>query len=92
MFGPAARFPYAEPRSYTPDDAPLEAYLALLDRLGFAPELIELPPARALEEPCIVRGSVGAGPRTVYFHGHFDVVPAQSRAQFEPRREGGRTR
>ena len=34
VFGPAARFPYAEPRSYTPEDAPLEAYLALLDRLG----------------------------------------------------------
>ena len=34
VFGPAARFPYAEPRSYTPDDAPLEAYLKLLDRLG----------------------------------------------------------
>ena len=34
VFGPAARFPYAEPRSYTPDDAPLEAYLGLLDRLG----------------------------------------------------------
>ena len=32
----------------------------------------------------------GAGARTVYFHGHFDVVPAQSRAQFGPRREGGR--
>ena len=34
VFGPAARFPYAEPRSYTPEDAPLEAYLAHLDRLG----------------------------------------------------------
>jgi len=34
VFGPAARFPYAEPRSYTPEDAPIEAYLALLDRLG----------------------------------------------------------
>jgi predicted TIM-barrel fold metal-dependent hydrolase len=34
VFGPAARFPYAEPRSYTPDDAPFDAYLALLDRLG----------------------------------------------------------
>lgn len=34
VFGPAARFPYAEPRSYTPDDAPLSAYLAMLDRLG----------------------------------------------------------
>ena len=34
VFGPAARFPYAEPRTYTPDDAPLEVYIALLDRLG----------------------------------------------------------
>ena len=52
--------------------------------LGLSPELIELPPARELEEPCVVRGTVGAGTRTVYFHGHFDVVPAQARAQFVP--------
>jgi predicted TIM-barrel fold metal-dependent hydrolase len=36
VFGPAARFPYAEDRSYTPPDAPLEKYLAMLDTLGFA--------------------------------------------------------
>ncbi len=36
LFGPEARFPYAEGRGYTPPDAPLEAYLALLDRLGLA--------------------------------------------------------
>jgi succinyl-diaminopimelate desuccinylase len=58
--------------------------------LGFSPELIELPPGGDLEEPCIVRGSVGAGVRTVYFHGHFDVVPAQSPAQFRPLRANGR--
>jgi succinyl-diaminopimelate desuccinylase len=58
--------------------------------LGLAPELIELPPARELEEPCLVRGSVGAGGPAVYFHGHFDVVPAQSRAQFQPLRGSGR--
>jgi succinyl-diaminopimelate desuccinylase len=57
--------------------------------LRLAPELIELPPARELEEPCLVRGSVGAGGPVVYFHGHFDVVPAQSRAQFEPLRQSG---
>lgn len=34
VFGPAVRFPYAEPRSYTPEDAPFEAYIAHLDRLG----------------------------------------------------------
>ena len=45
VFGPAARFPYAEPRSYTPEDAPLEAYLALLDRLGFAHGVLVQPSA-----------------------------------------------
>ena len=58
--------------------------------LGLSPELMELPPARELEEPCVVRGTVGAGTRTVYFHGHFDVVPAQARAQFVPSRANGR--
>ncbi len=36
VFGPASRFPYAEDRSYTPPDAPLEKYLGMLDTLGFA--------------------------------------------------------
>src|SRR5437868_2355180 len=26
----------------------------------------------------------GQGERTLYFHGHYDVVPAQSSAQFQP--------
>ena len=45
VFGPASRFPYAEARSYTPADAPLEAYLALLDRLGFAHGVLVQPSA-----------------------------------------------
>jgi predicted TIM-barrel fold metal-dependent hydrolase len=45
VFGPAATFPYAEPRSYTPDDAPLEAYLAMLDRLGFDRGVLVQPSA-----------------------------------------------
>ena len=61
-----------------------------LDRLGFAPELIELPPTGSLEGPAIVRGSVGDGPELVYYHGHFDVVPAQHPSQFEPERRDGR--
>jgi predicted TIM-barrel fold metal-dependent hydrolase len=36
VFGPASRFSYADDRSYTPPDAPLEKYLAMLDTLGFA--------------------------------------------------------
>ncbi len=34
VFGPAARFPYAQDRSYTPPDAPLAQYLHVLDTLG----------------------------------------------------------
>jgi acetylornithine deacetylase/succinyl-diaminopimelate desuccinylase-like protein len=56
-----------------------------LERLDLAPELIELG-----DDACIVRGSAGHGERLLYFHGHFDVVPAQSRDQFVPRRAGGR--
>ena len=61
-----------------------------MERLGFAPELIELEPTGTLEGPAVVRGSAGSGSRLVYFHGHFDVVPAQSPAQFEPQRRDGR--
>ena len=34
--------------------------------------------------------SVRRGRSVIYFHGHFDVVPVQSRSQFEPRRADGR--
>jgi succinyl-diaminopimelate desuccinylase len=61
-----------------------------LERLGFSPEVIELAPAGSLEAPAVVRGSVGSGEQLVYFHGHFDVVPAQSPSQFEPQRRDGR--
>jgi succinyl-diaminopimelate desuccinylase len=61
-----------------------------LERLGFAPELIELQPAGSLERPAVVRGSIGDDGPLVYFHGHFDVVPAQSPSQFEPQRRDGR--
>ena len=36
IFGPADRFPFATGRGYTPPDAPIERYLALLDHLGLA--------------------------------------------------------
>ncbi len=39
-------------------------------------------------EGACVLASAGTGPRTLYFSGHYDVVPAQSRDQFQPRVEG----
>lgn len=50
-----------------------------LDRLGFD---------NVRCEGACVLASVGTGLRTLYFSGHYDVVPAQSRDQFQPRVEG----
>jgi succinyl-diaminopimelate desuccinylase len=61
-----------------------------LERLGVSAELIELAPTGSLEAPAIVRGSVGSGAELVYYHGHFDVVPAQTDSQFEPERRDGK--
>src|SRR5438309_5140832 len=40
VFGPAAKFPYAPNRRYTPDDAPKEALAALHAHLGIARAVI----------------------------------------------------
>src|SRR6266700_2558791 len=50
-----------------------------LDRLGFDD---------VRREGACVLASAGTGPRTLYFSGHYDVVPAQSQDQFQPRVEG----
>jgi acetylornithine deacetylase/succinyl-diaminopimelate desuccinylase-like protein len=34
-------------------------------RLGFAPELLEVPPIASLKDPCIVRGMAGDGTRKI---------------------------
>lgn len=56
------------------------------DRLGLRYQSFEVPG----ERPCTnLLSLMGQGKPIVYFHGHYDVVPAQSRAQFVPRIEGG---
>ncbi len=57
----------------------IRALLGELMRLGFDD---------VRREGACVLASVGSGPRTLYFSGHYDVVPAQSRDQFRPRVEG----
>jgi succinyl-diaminopimelate desuccinylase len=39
------------------------------------------------EIPVSLSASYGRGDRTLYFHGHYDVVPAQSPGQFQPARK-----
>jgi predicted TIM-barrel fold metal-dependent hydrolase/DNA-binding FadR family transcriptional regulator len=43
VFGPYAEHPLAEPRSYTPPEASLDAYLAMLDALGIARGVLVQP-------------------------------------------------
>lgn len=72
-----------------------------MDGLWLSPEILPVTEAPAvtdatgpfaLEEPCVVRGTAGSadGEGLVYFHGHFDVVPVQDRAQFTAVRRDGR--
>lgn len=60
-----------------------------LERLGFPCEVVEAPGFTGLPRSNILAFH-GEGRRTLYFHGHYDVVPAQARDQFVPRIEGGR--
>jgi succinyl-diaminopimelate desuccinylase len=45
-----------------------------------------LPDAPSGYDPECLLGTYGSGERLLYFHGHYDVVPAQSPAQFQPSR------
>jgi succinyl-diaminopimelate desuccinylase len=51
-------------------------------------ELVRLGFDDVRREGSCVLASAGTAPRTLYFSGHYDVVPAQSRDQFQPRVEG----
>ncbi len=61
-----------------------------MERLNLEPEVIKVPYSGDLEDSWIVRGTVGDGATLLYFHGHFDVVPAQDRKQFSPERHDGK--
>jgi succinyl-diaminopimelate desuccinylase len=59
-------------------------------QLGIAAEVVSVNPVDKQKDAAIVRASVGDGPKTLYFHGHFDVVPVQDRKQFTLVRDNGR--
>jgi acetylornithine deacetylase/succinyl-diaminopimelate desuccinylase family protein len=57
-----------------------------LRELGLPVELLRVPSrsaARAEPRYCVL-SSLGDGRRTLYFHGHYDVVPASAPQQFRP--------
>ena len=62
---------------------------AELDRLGLTYQVAEAPGFPECPRYNLLSFH-GEGQRTLYFHGHYDVVPAQSREQFTPRTENGK--
>src|SRR5882762_7641202 len=61
-----------------------------LRRVGLECERLEAgePKEAASDSPVSLIATYGRGDRVLYFHGHYDVVPAQSREQFQPSRNG----
>jgi acetylornithine deacetylase/succinyl-diaminopimelate desuccinylase family protein len=60
-----------------------------IHRFGFACQRFE-PKTKARNReigPACLLAEYGRGERTLYFHGHYDVVPAQSEEQFRPVRK-----
>ena len=61
IFGPADKFPFTAGRGYTPTPAPVENYLALLDRLGFAHGVIVQGNAHGYDN-CVVLDALARFP------------------------------
>jgi succinyl-diaminopimelate desuccinylase len=72
-----------------------EALARMVRGAGFRATIERIPPPRRIRaaagpEPRYwVRATLGSGKRALYFHGHYDVVPAASPAQFQPRDRNG---
>jgi len=52
VFGPAARYPFARARAYTPPDASIEELLALQQRLGFERVVLVQPRVYGTDNAC----------------------------------------
>jgi 2-pyrone-4,6-dicarboxylate lactonase len=63
IFGPYASFPLAGARSYSPPEAPLEAYLDMLDRVGFARGVLVHASAYGLDCSLLIDALKRAGSR-----------------------------
>ncbi len=61
VFGPAARFPFAPERKYTPADAPKEKLFALRDHLGFARNVIVQATCHGRDNSALVDALEGSG-------------------------------
>ena len=62
VFGPAARYPYQRNRSYTPPDAPLERYRALMATLGCQRHVLVQPSVYGTDNAKLLDTLAVAGP------------------------------
>jgi succinyl-diaminopimelate desuccinylase len=69
-------------------DACVERIAAELDTLGLDYEIVDTGAAGVRRSSILA--FAGDDARLLYLHGHYDVVPAFTREQFEPRVAGGR--
>lgn len=74
VFGPAARYPYALPRSYTPPDALLPAYLSVLAVLGIDRGVIVHPSVYGTNNRITLDALAEAGPA---FRGTATIDPGE---------------
>jgi succinyl-diaminopimelate desuccinylase len=58
--------------------------------LGLEHAVVEVPDSTASYPRFCLLGFLGEGGGVLYFHGHYDVVPAFSRRQYRPRAKGNR--
>jgi predicted TIM-barrel fold metal-dependent hydrolase len=63
VIGATGRFPFAAGRSYTPGPAPLDDYLAMLDRHGIARGVLVQPSAYGYDNSCLLDALESAGGR-----------------------------
>jgi 2-pyrone-4,6-dicarboxylate lactonase len=64
VFGPAARFPFAPERKYTPCDAPKERLFALRDFLGFARNVIVQATCHGRDNRALIDALEAGGEKT----------------------------
>ncbi len=71
-----------------------EAIASKLQEIGLETTILQVPDATSQGSNAHPRYCVlsfyGQGERTLYFHGHYDVVPASSEAQFRPYVQDGK--
>ncbi len=61
-----------------------------LEELGLEHRVVEVPGSKASYPRYCLLAFYGSGDRTLYFHGHYDVVPPSGKRQFRPRIRGSR--